>query len=64
MDAAAEDDTERARNRAMLYAPPAGWKKPGRRMGPPGMGMNRAQAEAMMAQVAAQDAQFAAGATG
>lgn len=57
MDQAAEDDSERARNRAKLYAPPHGVDK-GRRRGRParGGGLDWAGAQALMAQVAAEDA--------
>lgn len=57
MDQAAEDDKERARNRAKLYAPPKG-VKPGGQSRRPGATMNQDQAQALMAQLAAQDAQL------
>jgi hypothetical protein len=64
MDMAAEDDAERQRNRARLYAPPGG----PRRRTPGGTGRPRAAAggmdlnaaRAMMAQVASEDAKVAA----
>lgn len=59
MDAAAEDDAERARNRAKLYAPPKGSRFAGGRRRPPGMGMTAAQAQALTAQMAAEDARYA-----
>ncbi|MGW1989570.1 hypothetical protein [Embleya sp. NPDC001921] len=62
MDQTAEDDAERARNRMRLYAPPKGMQprdRNGRRVRSPGMGVTRAQSQALMQQVAAQDAQFA-----
>ncbi|MFE4796241.1 hypothetical protein ACFRFL_14260 [Streptomyces sp. NPDC056708] len=62
IDQAAEDEAERQRNRAKLYAPPAG--AGGRRARPAGAGMNRSQAQGLMAQLAAQDAQLARGRTG
>ncbi|WP_327385077.1 hypothetical protein [Streptomyces sp. NBC_01207] len=55
MDQAAEDDAERARNRARLYAPPKGR---GRRGPVPGVTMNRAKAAQMVAQLAAEDARL------
>ncbi|NGO66811.1 hypothetical protein [Streptomyces boncukensis] len=62
MDAAAEDDAERQRNRAKLYAPPASERGRGRRRRrPPGMGMDRAQAQSLAAQLAAEDARLGAG---
>ncbi|MEU5834465.1 hypothetical protein ABZ820_12445 [Streptomyces diacarni] len=66
MDQAAEDDAERARNRAKLYAPPGRIRRGrgGRLTGPPGSGMGRAQAQALAAQVAAEDARLAKGRTG
>ncbi|MEU8870432.1 hypothetical protein AB0D24_04565 [Streptomyces javensis] len=66
MDQAAKDDAERARNRAKLYAPPGGVRRgPGGRLtGPPGMGMNRAQAQVLAAQLAAEDAKLTGGSTG
>jgi hypothetical protein len=63
MDQSAEDDKERARNRARLYAPPKDLKRtPGARR--PGTAMNVSQAKSLMAQLAAQDAQLARGASG
>lgn len=63
MSMAAEDDAERQRIRAKLYAPPRG---SARRRTPaaagqarPGGGMDLAAARAMMAQVAAEDARAA-----
>ncbi|GAA2948112.1 hypothetical protein ACFPN0_15325 [Kitasatospora cinereorecta] len=59
MDQVAEDDGERARNRAKLYAPPKGYRPPGgRRQRPAGTGMNMAQAMALTAQLSTQDAQI------
>ncbi|MFB8402215.1 hypothetical protein [Streptomyces sp. NPDC055912] len=64
IDDAAEDDAQRERNRARLYAPPhraAGDRRVSRqaatRLDPSG-------AAALMAQLAAQDAQFAGRHTG
>lgn len=57
MDQAAEDDAERARNRARLYAPPKN-KRQGRRGPVPGVSMTAARAAAMAAQVAAEDARL------
>ncbi|MFF4391434.1 hypothetical protein ACFY0G_32295 [Streptomyces sp. NPDC001552] len=60
MEQAAEDDKERARNRAKLYAPPQGQRKPGgRRVPVPGLTMTPAQAQALTAQLAAEDSQVA-----
>ena len=59
MDAAADDDGERQRNKAKLYAPPKGERGPGRRRArPPGMGLDRAGAQALAAQLAAEDARL------
>lgn len=58
MDQAAEDDGERARNRAKLYAPPAGMKSGRGQRRHPSVSMNKSQAQALMAQLAAQDAQL------
>lgn len=57
MDQAAADDGERARNRAKLYAPPKGASGRGQRRHP-SVAMNPSQAQALMAQLAAQDAQL------
>lgn len=77
MDSTAEDDAERARNRAKLYAPPtgAGGPRGARRPGAgarrpvrpspavagPGDqdGMSWGHAQALMAQLAAEDARLA-----
>lgn len=63
MDQAAEDDAERARNRTKLYAPPKGMgvREGARRAG---LAMDRNQAQSMMAQLAAQDAQLTRGSGG
>ncbi|MGC4947696.1 hypothetical protein ACLQ2N_16060 [Streptomyces sp. DT224] len=64
IDASAEDDAERQRNRARLYAPPAGSRprSGGRAAGAVrGGGMRRDAAESLMAQLAAQDAKLSAG---
>ncbi|MFJ7090344.1 hypothetical protein ACIQWL_08765 [Streptomyces mirabilis] len=65
MDAAAQDDGERARNRAKLYAPPTGAQGP-RRPGarPADRGMSLDQAQALMAAVATEDAQVTGGRNG
>jgi hypothetical protein len=57
MDMSAEDDAERQRNRAKLYAPPRGERARGSRA-PGGVRVDAAQARALMAQVAAEDAQL------
>lgn len=67
MDQTAEDDAERARNRAKLYAPPKGHASTrGRRARPSGAGAGytRAQAQALARQLAAEDARLAGGRTG
>ncbi|WP_329368694.1 hypothetical protein OG896_24460 [Streptomyces sp. NBC_00669] len=53
MDQTAEDDAERARNRAKLYAPPAGTVR-APRTAPAGGGMQSAMA--LVAQLEAEDA--------
>lgn len=63
IDSTAEDDGERARNRAKLYAPPKGQAR-GRRRPIPGVSMNRAQAQSLAAQMAAQDAKLTRGRSG
>ncbi|MFJ8852374.1 hypothetical protein [Streptomyces sp. NPDC102437] len=60
MDMAAEDDAERQRNRAQLYAPP---KEARRRMSGGALrrdaaGLSAGDARALMAQMAAEDARF------
>ncbi|MFF2612381.1 hypothetical protein [Kitasatospora sp. NPDC058046] len=57
IDDAAADDTERQRNRARLYTPPR--TADGRRMRPAGTRLDAASAQALMAQLAAEDAQLA-----
>lgn len=64
MDQSAEDDKERARNRARLYAPPKDLKRTRGVPRHPGTAMNAGQAKSLMAQLAAQDAQLARGASG
>ncbi|MDX2817504.1 hypothetical protein PV410_34065 [Streptomyces sp. PA03-5A] len=68
MDNAAEDDAERARNRARLYAPPGGKRRrrseDGQRAVPGPGAMRMGDARALMAQMAAQDAQMTRGGTG
>ncbi|WP_434593242.1 hypothetical protein [Streptomyces sp. A5-4] len=61
MDAAAEDDNERARNRAKLWAPPKGYAQQGRRIRPPAMRMDQGQALAMADRLAAEDARLGVG---
>ncbi|MET7809742.1 hypothetical protein ABZT26_02645 [Streptomyces sp. NPDC005395] len=59
MDAAAEDDAERARNRAKLYQPPGGYRRGDRwRARPPGVGVDMARAQQLTAQLAAEDARL------
>jgi hypothetical protein len=65
MDGAAKDDAERQRNRASLYAPPKGTTGPaGRRVRPPGQGLDLNSAQALAAQLAAEDARLTGRATG
>ncbi|MFC9604535.1 hypothetical protein ACFTTN_13885 [Streptomyces niveus] len=66
MDQVAEDDAERQRNRAMLYAPPGGRSRTpdGRRVRPPGMEMDMRRAQALTAQLSAEDARLTGGTTG
>lgn len=64
MDQSAEDDGERARNRARLYAPPKSVKRGRGQQRHPATVMQAGQARALMAQLAAQDAQLARGAGG
>lgn len=63
MDAGAEDEAERDRNRAKLYAPPQGVGGRGRGAGrrlmrPPGTRLDASGAQALMAQLAAEDARL------
>ncbi|MFF4292081.1 hypothetical protein ACFY0N_00320 [Streptomyces vinaceus] len=65
MDQAAEDDAERAKNRARLYAPPKSQRRPGGRRPPvPGVSMTAAQAQALTAKLAAEDARLTGGRAG
>lgn len=64
MDQSAEDDKERARNRARLYAPPKSARRARGVPRHPGTAMNAGQAKTLMAQLAAQDAQLARRASG
>lgn len=64
IDQAAENDTERTRNRTKLYAPPAGQRPTGGRVRPPGLGLDLAAAQALTAQLAAEDARLTRGTTG
>ncbi|CAM5301244.1 hypothetical protein AB0F92_22685 [Kitasatospora aureofaciens] len=61
IDDAAADETERQRNRAKLYMPPR--SRDGRRMRPAGTRLDAAGAQALMAQLAAEDARLAGGRT-
>lgn len=60
MDQSAEDDKERERNRARLYAPPKGAPRARVRAQRPSV-MSRAEARALTAQAAAEDARFGRG---
>ncbi|MFI5629230.1 hypothetical protein ACIA8E_07585 [Streptomyces sp. NPDC051664] len=66
MEAAAEDDAERQRNRAKLYAPPGGRRRTpaGRQASPTGAGLDMARAQSLAAQLAAEDANLTGGRTG
>lgn len=55
IEQAAEDETERKRIHARLYAPPKGSRPQGRRGRPPGMGFDAAGAQALAAQLEAED---------
>ncbi len=59
MAQAADDDAERARNRARLYAPPRGVAPhtPAAKMG----AMGRSQADGLIARMAAEDSRLQAG---
>lgn len=61
MDQSAEDDAERARNRARLYAPPKGVRRP---RTPQAGTMTREQAMRLAQQVAAEDSMIRAGRVG
>ncbi|WP_437020675.1 hypothetical protein [Streptomyces sp. enrichment culture] len=58
LDASAEDDGERQRNRAKLYAPPPGHVKKQAAGRVRGQGMDLESVRAMMSQMSAQDAQI------
>lgn len=60
MDAAAEDDAARARNRAQLYAPPKGARRRPSEGARPRTAarMDPSQARALMSQAAAEDARL------
>ncbi|WP_207915514.1 hypothetical protein [Micromonospora sp. 15K316] len=58
MDMTAEDDAERERNRAALYAPPPELARSG---GGRRTGVSRSQVMDLMARVAAEDAALQAG---
>lgn len=62
IDESAQDEKERAANRARLYAPPKGASRSaGQRTRPAAAGMNRSAVQNLMAQAAAQDAQAGRG---
>lgn len=58
MSEAAEDDAERARIRAELYAPPPGARKARGRPGARPPAMTVAESEALAARLEAEDARF------
>jgi hypothetical protein len=65
IDQSAADDGERQRNRAKLWAPPAGYRPgPGKRVRVPGLGLDEGQARALAQQLAAEDAQLTGRRTG
>lgn len=64
MDAAAEDDAARERNRARLYAPPRGARREPGRQRPAGAGVSMDQVRAMMSAVAQEDARLTRGRSG
>lgn len=56
--AGAKDETEQARLKSKIYAPPKGARGPsGRRQRPAGARMSKGDARSFMAQAAAQEAQ-------
>ena len=57
LEQGAEDEGERQRIRAKLYAPPRG-SRPQRGTRPPGAGMGMSDAQSLAAQLAAEDARF------
>jgi hypothetical protein len=57
LDQSAQDDGERQRNRASLYAPPPGHEKRQAAGRARGAGMDLASVRALMSQMSAQDAQ-------
>ncbi|MFD3612396.1 hypothetical protein ACFWXA_30880 [Streptomyces atroolivaceus] len=60
IEASAEDDAERRRIRAKLYAPPKNRpQQGGRRSRPPQMQMNALEAQALAAQLEAEDNRLA-----
>lgn len=63
LEQGAEDEGERRRIRAKLYAPPKG-SQPQRVARPPGMGLGMGDAQALAAQLAAEDARLTGGNTG
>ncbi|MBT2490651.1 hypothetical protein J7E96_19450 [Streptomyces sp. ISL-96] len=65
IDDAAEDEAQRERNRAELYAPPRAAGPGGRRVRPPPAArLDQSGAQALMAQLAAEDTQLAGRRTG
>lgn len=65
LEQGAEDDAERHRIRAKLYAPPKGYRPQGSAK-PPGMamGMHMSQAQSLATQLAAEDARLTGHRTG
>ncbi|MFJ6014453.1 hypothetical protein [Streptomyces sp. NPDC092952] len=63
LEQGAEDDAERQRIRARLYAPPKG-QGLAKRVRPPGGGMTMSQAQSLAAQLAAEDARVTGSHTG
>lgn len=62
IEAAAENDAERQRLRAKLYAPPAGYQRTDRRRAAAAASrMDKGRARDLMAQLAAEDARLMGG---
>lgn len=61
LEQGAEDEAERRRIRAKLYAPPKSIRGEGRRVRSAATSMDGGQAQALMAQLAAEDARLGTG---
>lgn len=64
LEQGAEDEVERQRILAKLYEPPQGYRAARRAARPPGTRMSRSDAQALIAQIAAEDARRTGGLTG